>query len=53
MVRKQLEVVEKITFSDLSWDLKALAILGWIFVGLLILAFIVGFIEGVMSPQLY
>jgi len=51
MVKKQLEVVEKITFSDLNWDLKLLVILGWIVVGLIAIAFVVGFIQGVMSPE--
>jgi hypothetical protein len=39
----------QITFKDLSTALKTLVVLGWILLGLNALAFLVGFIYGILG----
>jgi len=38
----------KIKFNDLSFPLKILIVLGWIFTGFALIQFIIGFILGTM-----
>ena len=41
--------MEKIKFKDLSWTLKTLVILGWMYLGFYILLFVVAFMVGIIE----
>ena len=49
MVQRKTEIVEKITFSDLSWDLKLLVVIMWIISAFMFLAFMVGVFTGLLA----
>lgn len=41
--------MEKIRFKDLSVWLKAVVVLGWVYLGLLGIGFVIGVIEGILG----
>ena len=41
--------MEKIKFKDLSWTLKTLVVFGWITFVIYVLAFLVGFMIGILE----
>lgn len=49
MVKKNYDVQAPVTFNDLSGALQTLVVIGWIGVAFFAIAFMTGFIMGIMG----